>query len=167
LPSDYHMLSIELELLLLILIANGVPVVAAAICGNWGARPLDGGWRLADGRRLLGDSKTWRGVLLAPLATGAGAALLGLPVGIGVVVGIGSMLGDLLSSFVKRRLGLASSSMALGLDQIPEVLLPLLVVAGEFELTWLAIGWTVAGFVVLELGLSPVFFRLGIRNRPY
>lgn len=158
---------IELKLLLLILIANGAPIVAAAICGDWGARPLDGGRLLADGRRLLGDSKTWRGVWLAPLATGASAMLLELSAAIGVVVGAAAMLGDLLSSFVKRRLGVPSSGMAPGLDQIPEALLPLLVVAGEFGLTWPAIGWTVAGFVALELGLSPVFFRLGIRNRPY
>jgi CDP-2,3-bis-(O-geranylgeranyl)-sn-glycerol synthase len=46
-------------------------------------------------------------------------------------------------------------------------LLPLLVVADSLELSWTAIGWAVVGFVVLELALSPVFFRLGIRNRPY
>lgn len=158
---------IELKLLLLVLIANSAPIVAAAICGDWGARPLDGGRLLADGRRLLGDSKTWRGVALAPLVTGLAAAPLLLPISVGVIVGVSAMLGDLLSSFVKRRLGMASSSRALGLDQIPEALLPLLVVAGEFGLTWPAIGWTVAGFVALELGLSPLFFRLGIRNRPY
>ena len=39
---------IELKLLLLILIANGVPLVAASLCGDWGARPLDGGRTLAD-----------------------------------------------------------------------------------------------------------------------
>ena len=84
---------IELKLLLLILIANGVPLVAASLCGDWGARPLDGGRVLADGRRWLGDSKTWRGVLLAPLATGLAAVPLLLPIGVGVVIGIGAMLG--------------------------------------------------------------------------
>ena len=161
------MLPIELELLLLIVIANGAPVVAAVVCGNRGARPLDGGRVLADGHRVLGDSKTWRGVLLSPLATGASATLLGLPVGVGVVVGAGAMAGDLLSSFLKRRLGVPSSGRMLGLDQIPEALLPLLAVADKFALTWPTIGWMVVGFVVLELGLSPVFYRLGIRNRPY
>ena len=77
------------------------------------------------------------------------------------------MLGDLLSSFCKRRLRMASSSMALGLDQIPEALLPLLLVADRLALSWAAIGWTVIGFIVLELVLSPIFFWLGIRNRPY
>lgn len=161
------MLPIELQLLLLILIANGVPVVATAICGNWGDRPLDDGRLLADGQRLLGDTKTWRGLLLAPLATGVGAALLGLSALLGMAIGGAAMLGDMLSSFIKRRLGLAPSSMALGLDQIPESLLPLLVVAGEFALTWPAIGLVVASFVALELALSPVFYWLGIRSRPY
>ena len=35
------------------------------------------------------------------------------------------MTGDLFSSFIKRRFGSAPSSQALGLDQIPESLLPL------------------------------------------
>lgn len=161
------MLPIELQLLLLVLIANGAPVIAAAVCKDWGARPLDGGRVLADGYRLFGATKTWRGVLLAPLAAGLGAALLGLPAPLGLVVGSAAMLGDLLSSFIKRRLGMVSSSMALGLDQIPEALLPLLAIGGSFDLSWPAIGLTVVGFVVLELALSPVFFWLGIRNRPY
>jgi CDP-2,3-bis-(O-geranylgeranyl)-sn-glycerol synthase len=158
---------IEASLLLLILIANGVPVVADWICGERGARPVDGGRVLADGHRLLGDSKTWRGLLLAPLTCGVGAAALNWPVMIGLAVGVAAMAGDLLSSFIKRRLGMASSSKALGLDQIPESLLPLLAVADEFALSWAAIAAITASFVVLELGLSPVFYWLGIRNRPY
>ena len=158
---------IEIKLLLLIIIANGAPVVAAAVCGGWGHQPIDGGWILADGRRWLGDSKTWRGVIAASLASSLAAVLLGLPAWIGGVIGIAAMIGDLLSSFVKRRLGIPASGMALGLDQIPEALLPLLAIAGEFALTWPAIGGTVAGFIVLELTLSPIFYWLGVRNRPY
>ena len=161
------MASIELQLLLLILIANGTPVIAAAVCGAWCAWPLDGGRVLADGRRLLGEAKTWRGVALAPLAAGLGAVLLGWPAMVGIIIGIAAMLGDLLSSFVKRRLGVPTSGMALGLDQIPEALLPLLAVADRFALSWPAIAATVAGFIVLELGLSPIFYWLGVRNRPY
>ncbi|MCU0808490.1 MAG: CDP-archaeol synthase [Candidatus Contendobacter sp.] len=161
------MLSIELQVLLLVLIANGAPVVAAAVCGDWGSRPVDGGRVLADGHRLLGDSKTWRGLVLAPLACGVGAVLLDWPATVGVVIGAAAMLGDLLSSFIKRRLGMASSSMALGLDQVPESLLPLLAVAGELGLSWPAIGLTVAWFVVAELALSRVLYWFGIRNRPY
>ena len=165
--DPFAMLSLELQLLLLILIANGAPIIAAAFCGAWGGRPLDGGRVLADGHRLLGDSKTWRGVLLAPLASGWAAVLLGLPAMAGVVVGLAAMLGDLLSSFGKRRLGVAASSMAFGLDQIPEALLPLLAVSVQSDLAWSAMAWIVAGFIMLELVLSRLLYWLGIRKRPY
>ena len=161
------MLSVEPGLLLLIVIANGAPVLATRLFGEWGAHPLDGGRVLADGHRLLGHSKTWRGVLAAALATGVGAVWLDWSWLIGVTVGVTAMLGDLLSSFTKRRLGMASSSMAPGLDQIPESLLPLLAVAGPLDLSRVAMLWIVLGFVVLEVTLSPVFYWLGVRNRPY
>lgn len=161
------MLPVEWGLLLLILMANGAPVLSARLCGNRGGRPLDGGWILADGHRLLGDSKTWRGVLAAVLATGLGALLLNWPVGVGMIMGLAAMLGDVLSSFIKRRLGLDSSSRAVGLDQIPEALLPLLAVAETFVLDGRTIAMIVVGFAVLELTLSPLFYWLGIRKRPY
>jgi len=62
---------------------------------------------------------------------------------------------------------MVSSSMAPGLDQIPESLLPSLAVAGSLDLSGWAIFWIVLGFVVLEVMLSPVFYWLGVRNRPY
>ncbi|MFZ1828565.1 MAG: CDP-archaeol synthase [Candidatus Competibacteraceae bacterium] len=161
------MLPVAWELLLLIVIANGAPVIAARVFGEWGAYPLDGGRVLADGHRLLGHSKTWRGILAATLATSVSAVLLGWPAQVGVTVGVTAMLGDVLSSFTKRRLGKASSSMALGLDQIPESLLPLLAVMETFDLSGSAVAWTVVGFTVLELALSPIFYWLGVRNRPY
>ncbi|MCB1765617.1 MAG: CDP-archaeol synthase [Candidatus Competibacteraceae bacterium] len=161
------MLPVEWGLLLLILVANGTPVLVTRLCGDWGGRPLDGGWILADGRRLLGDAKTWRGLLAAMLATGLGAVLLHWPIGVGIIIGLAAMLGDVLSSFIKRRLGLDSSSQSVGLDQIPEALLPLLAVAETFALGGLTIAMIVVGFAVLELTLSPLFYWLGIRNRPY
>lgn len=158
---------IEWRLLLLILIANGAPIIARTLCGSCCAGPLDGGLMLADGRRLFGDSKTWRGAAIALLAASLGAVALGLPIMTGLVIGSAAMLGDLTSSFVKRRLGMASSSMVPGLDQIPESLLPLLAVTGDFSLNGLDIALGVAGFIALELTLSRLLYWLGIRNRPY
>jgi hypothetical protein len=65
-------------------------------------------------------------VVLAVVATAGAAALLGLGWKIGALIGIVAMASDLLASFVKRRLGLPPSSQAIGLDQIPESLIPLL-----------------------------------------
>jgi CDP-2,3-bis-(O-geranylgeranyl)-sn-glycerol synthase len=69
--------------------------------------------------------KTIRGIVLATLATAAAAAVLGLGWKCGGLVGIVAMAGGLLASFIKRRLGLAPSSQAIGLDQIPESLFPI------------------------------------------
>jgi hypothetical protein len=45
---------------------------------------------------------------------------------IGLLVAATAMIGDLFSSFAKRRMKLAPGSTALGLDQIPESLLPVI-----------------------------------------
>jgi hypothetical protein len=77
------------------------------------------------------------------------------------------MAGDLLASFLKRRLGLQPSSMALGLDQIPESLFPLLACCRMLSLTTLDVVVGTAIFFVSELVLSRVLFRLHVRDRPY
>lgn len=157
----------EAQLLLLIIVANGAPILGSALLKQRGAWPLDGGCCWRDGRPLLGPSKTWRGVVLALTAAGMVAWSVGLPTGIGLTAGTFVVFGDLLSSFIKRRLGMAPSSMALGLDQIPEALLPLLAVKSALHLSWLGIVETVSWFVILELLLSRILFNLHIRNRPY
>ena len=111
-----------LQLLILLLLANGTPVVAKKILGDRVGYPLDGGVEFVDGRPLFGRSKTIRGVVLAVLVTTAGAPMIGLEWGIGVLVGTFAMASDLASSFLKRRLGLPPSSGASGLDQLPEAL---------------------------------------------
>jgi CDP-2,3-bis-(O-geranylgeranyl)-sn-glycerol synthase len=72
-----------------------------------------------------------------------------------MLVAAGAIAGDLLSSFVKRRLGLASSSMAIGLDQIPEALVPALLSCILLPLGWLDILAVVMLFFVANLVLSP------------
>jgi CDP-2,3-bis-(O-geranylgeranyl)-sn-glycerol synthase len=123
--------------------------------------------RFFDGRPLFGSSKTIRGALLAILVTTAGAPLIGLDWKIGALVGLSAMIGDLFSSFVKRRLAMASSSQASGLDQIPESLLPLLVCRGALALTFLDMLVVLVLFYVGEVLLSRLLFKLGLRDRPY
>ncbi|WP_245278236.1 CDP-archaeol synthase [Methylosinus sp. PW1] len=156
-----------LRLLLLLIVANGAPVLGKRLLGDVFARPVDGGARFFDGRPLLGPAKTWRGLLLAVLAAACCAPLVGFPAHIGALLGAFAMAGDLFSSFVKRRLGLASSSRAPGLDQIPEALLPLLAMAAPARLG--------AGEIVIVTGLfffgsqalSRLMFDLRVRERPF
>ena len=83
------------------------------------------------------------------------------------MVGASAMAGDFMGSFVKRRLGLAVSSMALGLDQVPESLLPAISMRAYVHLTTIDIVMVVLIFFLGELASSRVLFRLGLRERPY
>lgn len=75
--------------------------------------------------RWFGANKTWRGFLLMPLLTAAGAiclmpveaglgdaAMLGpLPLVTGIIAGLGYTLAELPNSFIKRRLGIAPGAV--------------------------------------------------------
>jgi CDP-2,3-bis-(O-geranylgeranyl)-sn-glycerol synthase len=156
-----------LELLILLAVANGAPVIAKKILGDRLARPLDGGTRFFDGKPVFGPTKTIRGIVTSLLATPLTAWLMGLQWELGVVVAAAAMAGDLCSSFVKRRMTLPSSSMALGLDHIPESLLPLLASRLLLPLSLLDVLAGVAAFCVGALLLSPILFRFNLRDRPH
>lgn len=157
----------SLRLLLLLGLANPTPLVAKRWFGPHWQAPLDDGLMFFDGRPLLGSSKTIRGLVAAVTATALGALLLGLPATVGALLGGGAMLGDALSSFIKRRMGAAPSSRATGLDQIPEALLPLLVLKGILGLTLVQIAGITFAFFALEIPLAWLTHRIGLRDRPY
>ena len=164
--SQMHIQSI-LQVLVLLTLANGAPVVAKKIFGDRFNVPLDGGLALFDGRPLFGPSKTIRGLVAAMLATTAAAPLIGVSAATGMIVAAAAMAGDLVSSFVKRRLDFKPSSQALGLDQIPESLLPMLAVRSALPLTGIDIMVGVAIFFVAELALSRLLFKAHLRDEPY
>jgi CDP-diglyceride synthetase len=156
-----------LMLLALLTLANGAPVSVKKMFGGTLSQPLDGGARFIDGRPLFGASKTIRGVLVSIVATAIGAPLIGMEASTGAIVGAMAMLGDLFSSFVKRRLNLSPGSRATGLDQIPESLFPLLACRISLGLSLVDIVIGVAAFFVGAVLLSRVLSRLGLRDLPY
>ena len=149
-----------LTLLGLILLANGLPALLGLLLGT--ASAIDGNRTLADGRPLLGPSKTWRGLVVALVGTTSGGVALGLPWTLGLKVAAGAMLGDLTASFIKRRLCYPASAPVPLLDQIPEALLPALLVKAELALTWSDLAVVTLAFALADLGLTPLgrrFFR--------
>jgi len=156
-----------LKLLLLLGVANGAPLLAHRLLGSRCGWPLDGKLVFVDGHRLLGSSKTVRGLVVAIVATACAAPVLGIAPALGARIGLAAMAGDATASFIKRRLGLAPGARCQGLDQIPESLLPLLAVAGPLGLTLPQIAGVPFAFYLLELPVSRLLFRLGIRERPY
>ena len=109
-----------LQLLMLIIIANGAPVLARLLFRTKLNTAIDFGAVWIDNEPLFGASKTWRGVLAALFVTVIGALSFNLTILIGVQIAIFAVSGDLLSSFIKRRFSLPPSSKAPILDQVPE-----------------------------------------------
>lgn len=156
------------ESLTLILVANSAPILIRQVpIFNRFEYPLDCNAIFVDGRPLLGASKTWRGVITAILATMVCSAVLHVGWVPGLLVGFLAMFGDALSSFIKRRLAMAPSDMALGIDQIPESLFPAIYLHYHLQLGWLSVVTLVLSFFILELLLSRIMYRLHIRKRPY
>lgn len=120
-----------LELLIFLIpiyVANSSPVVLG------GGPPLDFGITLQDGRRLFGKSKTLRGfaggVLAGTLAGGITTLIYNLPFFpdqttqfiAAFLLSLGTLSGDALGSFLKRRLALDS-----GMQFMPDTFIFLIV----------------------------------------
>ncbi|ASI99987.1 CDP-2,3-bis-(O-geranylgeranyl)-sn-glycerol synthase [Thermococcus gorgonarius] len=103
--------------------ANASPVVLG------GGRPIDGGRNWRDGRRILGDGKTWRG-FFGGVAAGTLVGVIQYFITPGFygslktalllafLLSFGALVGDLVGSFIKRRLNLPRGYPAVGLDQL-------------------------------------------------
>jgi CDP-diglyceride synthetase len=93
------------KLVVLLTVANGAPMVGNIFGRNLN-RPLDWGFAFIDGRLIFGHSKTirccrsWRPPPPRPYSGSHGHT--------GLVIGTAAMTGDLVSSFLKRAITLAT-----------------------------------------------------------
>lgn len=146
-----------------------LPNPVAALLG--GGTPIDLGRQMSDGRRVLGDGKTYRGFFLGVLAglvvgiiqifCSDAFTLASLPVHTLLSVFLlstGALLGDLVKSFFKRRLGKDRGDRWFLADQydlvIGAFLLLLLMDAG-----WLFANVTLPVFILILI-LTPILHRL-------
>lgn len=153
---------------------------------SWLAQPIDRGL-LFRGRRLLGASKTWRGILAVALGAGAGYALAGtwpalvppplrqLPAAglflFGCLLGSAAMLSELPNSFAKRQLGISPGAPGRGLaaplfyllDQVDFLVGAWLAAAPWIEPTALRIAWSVLFVLVVHPLITALGFLLGMR----
>ena len=154
-------------LLLMLVASNAGPVLIAWLLQSRWALPVDLGRQYLDQRPIFGPAKTWRGVIAALAAACALALLLGYGVGFGIVFGLLAVAGDLLSSFIKRRMALAPSSRCLGLDQLPESLFPAVYAVAVLELAWWWAPLLALAFLLVDVLVSRPLYLLKIRKRPY
>ncbi|HEY4645667.1 MAG TPA: CDP-archaeol synthase [Steroidobacteraceae bacterium] len=150
--------------LFLVVVANLVPWAVRRLLDRRWSAPLDLGVALPDGQRLFGSHKTWRGVVSGTLACAIAATLTGPGFAIGAGVGALSLMGDALSSAVKRRLRLAPGTEIFGLDQLPEALLPSIFFAGALGLGGIDIAVVALVFLVLDILVTGMRHRPRLRN---
>jgi CDP-2,3-bis-(O-geranylgeranyl)-sn-glycerol synthase len=148
---------IDLPALVLLITANSTPVIVARLLGKRWSAPIDAHAVLRDRLPLLGPHKTWRGLVAGVTASALVGALLPPGLLLGVAFGALSLFGDLCSSFLKRRLDCESGRSVPLLDQLPEALLPLVILADALDLTREAIIGTTLLFTVLDLIVATVW----------
>lgn len=115
--------------LVLVIVTNTAAWAAGRLIPTPWRMPIDGGAVLADHERVLGEHKTWGGLIVGAVACGAAALLLQRTFLLGVAFGTLSLAGDCGSSFIKRRLRLRPGADVPLLDQLPEALVPLALLA--------------------------------------
>lgn len=160
-------LQLEIIMLFWLMGINGAPILLTKLLGQRFSYPIDCNRLFLDGRPILGPSKTFRGLISALLVSVLIGSIFAIPLHISLIFGALSMAGDMTSSFIKRRFGLVSSAMALGLDQIPESLFPLLGYKVLLGLSIEQIAVVVVAFFLIDLILSRLLFWLRIRKTPY
>lgn len=181
-PTFFALLAIAIWVMLPAYVPNN----AAVLVG--GGRPIDGG-RTWGGNRILGDGKTWRGTLVGvliafgfafllnqirPTATDLlGVAVPTFPLAAMIGLPLGAMLGDIVASFLKRRLDRGRGAPLPGVDQLDFVVMALVVTA---ILAW---GWFTAVFTVavliVVLVVTPILhivtnvlaYLFGIKHEPW
>jgi CDP-2,3-bis-(O-geranylgeranyl)-sn-glycerol synthase len=170
-----------------------LPNPFAAVFG--GGKPIDGGRTLKDGRRIIGDGKTYRGlfsgIFFGVLAgsiqiwlTSRGFAILGIEMpafGMDLLsafkvvfaLACGSLFGDMFKSFFKRRMGLKRGAPLPLVDQLDFVI-------GAWAFAYLAAPeWFVNNFTtgimltvlittpLLHLTTNIIGYLAGIKKEPW
>jgi CDP-2,3-bis-(O-geranylgeranyl)-sn-glycerol synthase len=142
--------------LLLVCVASSAAWAASRLLGDRLAARLDFGFIMPDGEPLLGGHKTWRGLAAGTLACALVAPLVGIEAAIGAAFGALALLGDAVSSAVKRRLALRPGAEVWGLDQLPESLLPLALFARWLEIGAVEIAAAALAFTLLDVLAAPL-----------
>ena len=130
--------------------------------------PIDGRKTFIDGRRLLGDGKTVEGFFIGTISGTVFGSLILRYFGLGgfyeaFLLSFGALTGDLIGSFVKRRVGLERGEEAPIIDQIDFIF-------GAFLLLPPPPEWGIIIIVVtpvLHRLANIIGYLLGVKDEPW
>ena len=155
-----------------------------------GGTPVDGGKDYKDGRRLIGNGVTWKGlqngtilgtlvgVVLGMIGTFFGDLsvltggiidlhVYGSVIGgliLGFLMAFGALLGDMVGSFIKRRIGLQSGEPAPLMDQLDFVVGALVLSLLVVQISWKFFLIIAVLTLVLHLGSNCIAYLIGIKD---
>lgn len=167
-------------------VANASPVLLG------GGTPIDLGKKFFDGRRIFGDGKTIRG-FISGIFCGFLVGLLQVFVNptleklieqhvtllpyqrsllrtnfiIAILLPMGAMVGDLIGSFIKRRLGLERGAPAPLLDQLDFLIGALLFTSFVFTVPFICVTILLVVTLIIHLLTNALGYILGLKNVPW
>lgn len=152
---------------------------------------MDFGKKLPDGKRIFGEGKSWRGFfggILFGYITGLLCYVIAYALGASVnypftftlisfailALSAGSMSGDLVGSFLKRRIGMESGQNGFLIDQYPFVIFALLFLLLASSRFFYSIYWNIPAVLSIIIITPPLHrivniigFRIGRKNVPW
>ena len=161
-----------------------------------GRYPIDQGKIHSDGNRILGDGKTWSGLVGGTLG-GVFIGFLQVNLGEGLIealsgsqdvdfwgensiivfflLSFGALFGDMTASFIKRRSQLKRGDKSPLLDMfdfIGMALLLSLIFANEWLMSWILDGYVplftlLIATPILHRGVNIIGFKIGVKNEPW
>tara|TARA_B100001105_G_scaffold250607_1_gene239154 strand:- start:2340 stop:2924 length:585 start_codon:yes stop_codon:yes gene_type:complete len=161
-----------------------------------GKYPIDQGRIHSDGNRILGDGKTWSGLVGGTLG-GVFIGFLQVNLGEGLIealsgsqdvdfwgensiivfflLSFGALFGDMTASFIKRRSQLKRGDKSPLLDMFDFIGMALLlsfIFANEWLMSWILDGYVplftlLIATPILHRGVNIIGFKIGIKNEPW
>jgi CDP-2,3-bis-(O-geranylgeranyl)-sn-glycerol synthase len=141
-------------------IANATPVILG------GGEPLDGGKTWSDGEPLFGDHKTINGTFYGLMA-GTLIGLLQRQLMKGILLSIGAIGGDILISFVKRRLRLKPGAMFPLMDQIGFIVFAITLASLIEQPTWERVITIIVATIPIHLFTNIFAWLLKLKSTPW
>ena len=161
-----------------------------------GKYPIDQGRIHSDGNRILGDGKTWSGliggtlggVFIGYLQINIGGVLIKAlsgtqnvdfwgenPIIVFFILSFGALFGDMAASFIKRRSQLKRGDKSPLLDMFDFIGMALLlsfIFANDWLMSWILEGYVplftlLVATPILHRGVNIIGYKLGIKNEPW
>jgi CDP-2,3-bis-(O-geranylgeranyl)-sn-glycerol synthase len=121
------------------------------------------------GKRIFGDHKTYRGLFFGILAASIFSFIQGQGFYVGLVIGMGTLFGDLVGSFFKRRLSINPGGKNLLIDDMPGNFFAILFafLFGMLNLNIYQCVFLLLIGLPLHIGANWLWYLIGIKDVPW